>query len=38
MTSGTYTPRSNQSRIETFENDADRILTRNGPVAPFETT
>ena len=38
MTSGTYTPRSNHGRIDTLLNDAERIFTRNGPVAPFEIT
>ena len=38
ITSGTNTPRSSQGRIDTLLNDAERIFTRNGPVAPFETT
>ncbi len=35
--SGTNTPRSSQGRIDTLLNDADRIFTRNGPVAPRDT-
>ena len=38
ITSGTYTPRSNHGRIDTLLNDAERIFTRNGPVATFEIT
>src|SRR5262249_18397034 len=36
ITSGTYTPRSTHGRIDTLLNDALRIFTRNGPVAPFD--
>src|SRR5262249_18281485 len=38
ITSGTYTPRRSHGRIDTLLNDAERIFTRNGPVAPFEIT
>ena len=36
--SGTSTPSSNHGVIEMFENDAVRILTRNGVSSPFDTT
>src|SRR5260370_119485 len=38
ITSGTYTPRRSHGRIDTLLNDAQRIFTRNGPVAPLGTT
>ena len=36
--SGTSTPSSSQGVIEMFENDAVRILTRNGVRSPLDTT
>ena len=38
MTSGTYTPRSTHGATEMLLNDAERILTRNGPMSPLLTT